>query len=85
MDDELLTVFVAQTQAQGATAFAALAEVRFTRAVLCFAVGLFALVNNWPVVGVPAFVLAAVAGYMALSAHRKAQDLARHSQALRQR
>ena len=83
--DEFMKVFAVQTQSQAAAAFVMLSEVRLTRVLVYLTIGLFALVNNWPVVGVPAFVLAAVAGYMALSAHRKAQDLARHSQALRQR
>ena len=85
MDDELLTALVAKTHSQCSLAFAALAEVRFTRAVMCFAVGLFALVNNWPVVGIPAFVLAAVAAYGAVCAYHNAKDLYKHSQGLLKR
>ena len=82
--DELMTVFVAQAQAQAASAFALLSEIRFTRALVYFAIGLFALANNWAVIGVPAFVLAAVAVYLAVSAHRRAEDAVwRHREAVK--
>ena len=75
--DELTTVIGALISAQSATAFAQLSELRRTRALVWFAIGLFALVNNWPVVGIPAFVLTSVNIYRSHIAHCNAEHMLR--------
>ena len=72
--DELKRTLAAQSQAQGASAFVQLSEIRATRAVIWLAIGLLALANGWTPVGVPAFVCAAVCAYRAVSADLEARD-----------
>ena len=78
--EEALSLMVVQAQAQGSANLMLMSEIRVVAVLQCLAIGLFALVNNWPVVGIPAFVLAAVALYAAVNARCNARRLIDHCQ-----